>query len=126
MRYLIDTNLWLYAASNVKEAVLFFDNAVKAEWAGYSAITRLEVFGFPTIKHDDERKLAEMLGCFEEVEVGTEVINRAIAIRRERRVRVPDSIIAGTALVMNATLATRNIDDFKGIRGLSVLNPFVK
>jgi predicted nucleic acid-binding protein len=126
MRYLVDTNLWLYAASNIKEAVVFFDSAAKAEWAGYSAITRLEVFGFPDLKLDDERNLADMLGCFEEVDVTGEIIDRAVAIRRERRVRVPDAIIASTALVVNATLVTRNTVDFKGIRGLHVLNPFAK
>ena len=126
MKYLIDTNVLLYAAANVQEAVSFFDDAVKAEWVGYSAITRLEALGFPALKHEDERKLTAMLECFEEVSAGREVIDRAVAIRRGRKIRVPDAIIAGTALVMKATLVTRNASDFKGIPGLSILNPFAR
>ena len=126
MKYLIDTNMLLYAAANHQEAISFFDDAVKAEWIGYSSITRLEVLGYPSLKHEDEKKLTTMLGCFEEVPVGHEVIDRAVAVRRGRKIRVPDAIIAGTALVMKATLVTRNASDFKGINGLSVLNPFVR
>jgi predicted nucleic acid-binding protein len=36
---------------------------------------------------------------------------------------VGDAIIAATALTYRETLATRNIDDFKWIDGLDVINP---
>jgi toxin FitB len=35
-----------------------------------------------------------------------------------------DAIIAGTALVYELTLVTRNIDDFRWIAELNLLNPF--
>ena len=35
-----------------------------------------------------------------------------------------DSLIAATALVHNLTLVTRNTKDFRGIEGLSIINPF--
>jgi toxin FitB len=35
-----------------------------------------------------------------------------------------DALVAGTALVHELTLITRNVDDFSRIEGLSILNPF--
>jgi len=124
MKYLIDTNLFLYAAANDQKVVAFFDTAQDSEWAGFSSITRLELFGFPDLKPGDESKLAALLGCFSELPVTSDVVDRAIAIRRERRMKAPDAIIAASALVMNAHLATRNTSDFKNIKGLHLENPF--
>ena len=126
MRYLIDSNLWLYAASGKPQAVQLLDKAAKAEWAGYSAITRLEIFGFPGLGPSDEAKLRGMLTCFAEVDVDGPVIDRAIEVRRKRRIKAPDAILAATALLMGATLATRNTQDFRGIPGLAVEDPFAE
>jgi predicted nucleic acid-binding protein len=38
---------------------------------------------------------------------------------------VEDAMIAAVALSYDFTLATRNIKDFKGIDGISLINPFV-
>ena len=124
MMWLIDTNIWLYAAAKQKECVDFLDAASESEWTGYSAITRLELFGFPDLKPEDEKRLNELLQGFSEAEVNALVIDKAIEVRRGRRVRAPDAIIAATALVMGATLVTRNTDDFKGIKGLRLMNPY--
>ena len=37
---------------------------------------------------------------------------------------MPDAIIAATALESQATLITRNADDFKKIENLEIMNPF--
>ena len=123
MRYLIDSNIWLYAAAGKGEAVEFLDTAAAAEWAGYTAISRLELFGYPDLKPGDEEKLNKLLACFTEVEVSVSVIDRAIEVRRRRRVKVPDAIVAATALLMNAKLVTRNVDDFRRIESLEVIDP---
>ncbi|MDR1220966.1 MAG: PIN domain-containing protein [Treponema sp.] len=38
--------------------------------------------------------------------------------------KLPDAIIAATALTENFALVTRNNDDFKNIAGLELLNPW--
>ena len=125
MRYLSDSNMFVYAASNDPKAVALLDEAVLLDWAGYSIISRLELFGYPDLKPGDEKRLKELLACFSELGVTTEVVDRAIEIRRERRrIKIPDAIVAASALVMDATLATRNTDDFRGVKGLQIINPF--
>ncbi|WP_198648743.1 hypothetical protein [Cyanothece sp. BG0011] len=52
------------------------------------------------------------------------VINQAVRLKQLRKMSLGDSIIAGTALVYNLTIITRNIDDFRWITELELVNPF--
>ena len=45
-------------------------------------------------------------------------------IRKVHRIKLPDAIIAATALVFGLTLLTRNIEDFKNIPDLDIVNPW--
>lgn len=123
MRYLIDSNVWIEAAANVPCAVKAIQYAVQGSWVGYSAITRLELFGYPDLNPEEERHLKKLIELFIEVAVTADVIDKAIAIRRIKRVRIPDALIAATALQTNSTLITRNTDDFKDIDDLKPINP---
>jgi toxin FitB len=51
------------------------------------------------------------------------IIDRAILVRKAKRIKVPDAIIAATALEKECSLITRNVEDFKGIAGLVVIDP---
>jgi len=53
-----------------------------------------------------------------------EIVERAIEVRRLYKIKLPDAIIAATALVYNLTLVTRNTVDFKNISGLALVNPW--
>jgi predicted nucleic acid-binding protein len=52
------------------------------------------------------------------------VLDEAIRLRRQRRMGLGDSLIAGTARIHGCTLVTRNTDDFDWIPGLNILNSF--
>jgi len=68
--------------------------------------------------------------CKELIELATilpvskEVAGKAIELRRSKRIKLADAVIASTALVNNLTLITRNTRDFKRIRDLQIINPF--
>ena len=49
-------------------------------------------------------------------------MQQTILLRQQRRVKLPDAIIAATALVHGLPLLTRNTADFQNIVGLAVLN----
>ena len=51
------------------------------------------------------------------------IILRMIALRKLLKIKLPDAVIAATAIVHDLTLITRNTDDFKNIPGFTVLNP---
>ncbi len=123
MRYLIDTNIWIYLLANKGEVTHALRNASNSEWCGYSAISRLELLGFPKLTSDEEARIRTILSEFHEVNVLPSSIDKAIELRKERRIKIPDAIIAATAIVSNATLITANESDFSKIAGLSILNP---
>lgn len=51
-----------------------------------------------------------------------EVVAECIKIRRSRKIKTPDAIMAANAIVHNLILVTSD-NDFKNIDGLMVLNP---
>ena len=120
MRYLLDTE----AAGNTASAIAALKRAVLSDWVGYSAITRLELFGYPDLTSNEEAVLVLLTGELEEVAVTSSVIDRAIQIRKSIRIKVPDAIIASTALEMDAVLMTRNEGDFKAVGQLTIMNPW--
>ena len=82
----------------------------------YSVITRAELFAGATGTDLASRVLAP----FREVPIDRAIAERAGRIRRETGVRMPDALIAATALERNLGLATRNTKDFEPVRGLRI------
>ncbi|MFP5318712.1 MAG: type II toxin-antitoxin system VapC family toxin [Acidimicrobiia bacterium] len=82
----------------------------------YSVITRAELFAGATGTDLATRVLAP----FREVPVDRVIAERAGRIRRETGVRLPDALIAATALERNLGLATRNTKHFEAVRGLRI------
>ena len=125
MRWLLDTNVLIDAFAGRPDSVRAITSARTAglEWIGYSAITRLEVLGFPGLNAADEMGLGNLLVQFGEAPIDDAVIERAIEIRRSVRIKIPDALVAATALIYEANLLTRNTGDFKNVPDLSVLDP---
>ena len=59
-----------------------------------------------------------LLSPFREIEVGRVVAERAGRLRRETGVRLPDALIAATAIEHKLILFTRNRSDFDKVAGL--------
>jgi predicted nucleic acid-binding protein len=80
----------------------------------YSVITRAELLAGNTATDLVQRLLAP----FRELRVDRAVAERAGRIRRESGLRLPDALIAATAVEHRLGVATRNRRDFERVRGL--------
>lgn len=52
------------------------------------------------------------------------VINQTIKLRKKYKIKLPDAIIAATAIVNNLVVITRNVKDFEIIKDIYVVNPY--
>jgi len=108
MNAVFDTSLLIDYLNRVPGAALEFD---RYEQITISVITWIEVM-VGVQGAEDERVVREFLGTFEVQDVDEAVAELAAEIRRSRRIRVPDAIIAATARARGELLVTRNTKDF--------------
>ena|SRR6218665_1894249 len=84
-----------------------------------SVIARIELFCRANIPASEKLKLEQFIRLASVYDVfGLNIINETIRIRQQYKTRLPDAIIAATALVHNLALITRNTVDFCEIESL--------
>ena len=123
MARLLDSNILIYAAQP-KHA--FLDEWLEAPGTTLSAISITEILGYEGITSDDEELFEAMFAQLIMQPVSETILRRAAGLRRVRKIKLGDAIIAATALETDRQLVTRNEQDFRGIQGLRVINPFTE
>lgn len=107
IKFLLDTNFVLGLLKATPEVVEKVSQMViLASSCGYSSVTRMELLGYPNITSDEERLIADRLSKFTYLPITIEIENLAIALRRTRRVKLPDALVASTAIHHGLELMT--------------------
>ena len=108
LEYLADTNAVLYLLSG---------NACMAPYLGkrlaVSVISVMELLSFPAITSDEEKTIRAFLDQCEVIQISELVREQTIRIRRQYNVKLPDAIIAATAISYDLTLLTADNGVFK-------------
>jgi predicted nucleic acid-binding protein len=125
MSRMFDSNILIYHLNEKLDvqAEAMLEQALE-EGAYISVITRIEVLGWPGQSVDAFRRAKSLLDQFLEQALTNEIADRCIALRQQRRITIPDAVVAATAQELNLPLVTRNTDDFRWIEGLELINPF--
>ena len=123
--FLIDTNILVYYFDDQipTHAALTVDE-IFSESFNISIITSIEFLGWHKYDERQYQKAVLFAKGANVISLTEEIANKAIDLRRRKQIKLPDAVIAATCLVNHFTLVTRNQDDFKGIEGLELYNPF--
>jgi predicted nucleic acid-binding protein len=126
IKYLWDTNTAIYYLQQQFSATAekFMDDLVKEEQTVISAITEIELLCWKAATKKDSEVLQNFINDTLVIELEQPIKLKTADIRKVYRIKLPDAIIAATALVYDLTLLSRNTSDFKNINGIKVLNPW--
>lgn len=119
--YTLDTNAIIYYLKDDADAADVLARIFSEDTPLYiSAITEVELFGFPNLTERENDQIEAILRTMAVIPLDSQVARTAGHIRRTSRVGIADSVIAATALFTGSKLLTRNVADFKKIPGLTV------
>lgn len=125
LTYLIDSNAIIdYIGENFPpKSEAWIDTLVDEQLAA-STINKMEVLGFNFSNPSDSVPFEDFFKTVIILPLSDKIEAKTIEIRRQMKIKLPDAIIAATALVHNLTLISRNLKDFNRIPNLIVIDPF--
>ncbi len=130
-KYCIDTNIIVYTMNGLEPAVNFMREA-QDKVIIFSVIVEAELFSSSKLTEEDRHDLSKILDLGDIIDVNSPIALKAGELRRLCRtdhnisLKLPDALIAATAIEHAATLVTRNAGDFDHLLdyGLQLWNPF--
>lgn len=123
--YLFDTNTVIdYLEGRLPDKTLDMLDDLVNRRANLSIITKIELLGWYKADLADLQIPADFVRDSHIIGLDDEIVSQTIDIRRFLRIKLPDAIIAATALTYSLTLITRNTQDFKQIPDLELLDPY--
>lgn len=106
-KYLLDTNFILGTLkSDTQVLAELSSRRILAGECSYSAIARMELLGFHRITQEEETLIKQKLEHFAYLPLTKDIEDRVIALRQSRKIKLPDAIIAATALCLGIELLT--------------------
>ncbi len=98
----VDTNIIIYTLAGRQDLA----DRVKGRTVMLSVISEIEALSFPELNDTDRERIAEYVRRCTVVGISDRVKHEAIRIRSKAKMKLPDAIIAATALALDATLLT--------------------
>jgi len=122
--YLLDTNIIIYILNGTLQANQSADLiAASANPIRISVISKMELLGWNAPNQQEAIALKNFVENSIIEALSDDIVDKTIEIKKSKRIKLPDAIIAATALINNHILITRNESDFSSISGLTVVNP---
>ena len=103
MTGLLDTNVALYLLGGQLAEQL------PAGSYGESVITEMELLAWPSLTTEEEKKVREFLGQVVICELTSSIRGRAVQLRKEQHLKLPDAIVCATAMEFGVELWTNDL-----------------
>jgi hypothetical protein len=122
-QYLIDTNAVCdyFSASFPSDGMTVMDTVIDSV-PNISVITQIELLCWET-DESNMQSVENFIGDSTILDISRDVILQCVNLRKSKKIKTPDAIIAATALAYNCVLITNNEKDFGNIKGLKIINP---
>lgn len=111
LRNLLDTNIILYLLGGRLAQPL-----AQGEYFA-SVVTEMELLSYPSIDAEAEGKIRAFLSEITVVGLTPEIVDATIRLRRRYSLKLPDAVVAATALILQAELLTNDLQ-FSRVDGL--------
>ncbi len=123
-KYLIDTSAVIKYLNQtfLSAGITFIDNIVDEE-SIISFITEIELQVWVPLNDDDLLIYKSFVNSSTKIDIDADIKEQAIRIRRNNKLKLPDAIIAATAIVRDYILVADNDPDFTRIPDLKYINP---
>ena len=106
-RFLLDTNVAIGVLSRSSKAAEIAGRfGIETGGNAVSQITRIELLGFPALTEEDDANIRAFLGDCAVLIIDAAVDAKTIDLRRSTKLKLPDAILAATALVHGLRLVT--------------------
>jgi predicted nucleic acid-binding protein len=120
-RFVLDTNAVIALAVGDKETASVLENKLKTADLFISVISEIELFSKPKMAADEEENLRAFLAERTIIiDLTEDVKNETIALRRSVKLKLPDCIVAATAIVLDSVLLTADKEllrlDWSGLK----------
>jgi len=123
-RYLIDTSAIIKYLNEIFPApgISFLDGVLNEE-SSISFITEIELQVWNPPNPEDLNVYQSFVAQSNILEIDRAIVQETIRIRKAHKVKLPDALIAATAIIYDRTLIADNDKDFKRIPELKYINP---
>lgn len=113
---LLDTNIVLYlTGGKISEKDL-----PRGDFA-ISFVTELEVLSYPSMTESEERNIRDLLDEILIIDINGEIKRRTVDFRKRYKLKLPDAIVAATAVYLKADLIT-NDREFSRVKEVNSKN----
>ncbi len=124
-QYLIDTNILIsYLKGEAPQHVHEMIEKIIRSSFSVSVITKMELLGFRGYSDEEFLTANLFLSHAKVLPLIPEIVEKTIFLRRNYTIKLPDAIIAATALCHCLTLVTHNCADFENISGIQFMDPY--
>lgn len=106
LAYLLDTNIIInYLANRFSESDMHFLDEIVNSIPAISVISKIEILSFNS-DENNSNLLRDFINDSNVINLNDEIVENCIILRKEKKIKLPDSIIAATASILNLRLIT--------------------
>ena len=117
--YLIDTNVVIdFSEGRLPASARAFLSQIIDDQPCISVITKMELLGFSAVS----QPIIDFVEEAVVIALTDDIVAKTIDLRKKHKIKLPDAIIAATALVQGATILSHNTRDFQNIKSLTCID----